>query len=110
LSDFIESFANRDSLVQVYWLLLQGLRVTILLAAASLPLAMLVGLGAALGYFAAGRWVRWGLLGLIDIFRAFPVIVLLILIYYGLPFASGCAAAGRASGCCTACHQCDGVD
>lgn len=86
LNDFIESFANWDSLVQVHWLLLQGLRVTILLAAASLPLAMLLGLGAALGYFAAGRWVRWGLLGLIDVFRAFPVIVLLILIYYGLPF------------------------
>jgi polar amino acid transport system permease protein len=86
LSDFIESFANWDSLVQVDWLLLQGWRVTILLAAVSLPLAMLGGLATALGYFAGGRWVRWRLLGLIDIFRAFPVIVLLILIYYGLPF------------------------
>lgn len=86
MSDFIESFANWDSLVQVHWLLLQGLQVTILLAAASLPLAMLGGLAAALGYFAGGRWVRWILLGLIDVFRAFPVIVLLILIYYGLPF------------------------
>lgn len=86
MSDFLDSFANWDSLVQVHWLLLQGLRMTAWLSLVSLPLALASGMAVALGYAFGSRPVRWGLLGLIDIFRAFPVIVLLILIFYGLPF------------------------
>ncbi len=86
MSDLIDSFANWDSLVQVRWLLLQGLRMTLLLSLAALPLSLAGGLAAALAYAAGGRWLRLALLAVIDVFRAFPVIVLLILIYYGLPF------------------------
>jgi polar amino acid transport system permease protein len=86
MADFLDSFANWDSLVQVHRLLLQGLWLTGLLAAVSLPLALGGGLLVAVAYLSGVRWVQWGLLGLIDIFRAFPVIVLLILIFYGLPF------------------------
>jgi polar amino acid transport system permease protein len=86
MADFLDSFANWNSLVQVHRLLLQGLWLTGLLAAVSLPLALGGGLLVAVAYLSGVRWVQWGLLGLIDIFRAFPVIVLLILIFYGLPF------------------------
>jgi polar amino acid transport system permease protein len=86
MSDFLDSFANWDSLVQVHQLLLQGLWLTGLLSVVSLPLALVAGLLAAVAFLSGLRWVRWGLLGLIDILRAFPVIVLLILIFYGLPF------------------------
>jgi polar amino acid transport system permease protein len=86
MADFLDSFANWDSLVQVHHLLLQGLWLTGLLSVVSLPLALATGLLVAVVYLSGVRWVQWGLLGLIDIFRAFPVIVLLILIFYGLPF------------------------
>ena len=86
MSDFLDSFANWDSLVQVHWLLLQGLRMTAWLSLVSLPLALAVGLAVAVVYTIAGRALRLVVVALIDVFRAFPVIVLLILIYFGLPF------------------------
>ena len=86
MADLLENFANWDSLVQVHWLLLQGLRVTALLSVVALPLALVLGLLVAIGYGAVGRWAGWAILAVIDVFRAFPVIVLLILIFYGLPF------------------------
>ncbi len=86
MSDLIDNFANWDSLVQVQWLLVQGLRVTALLSAVALPLALVAGLAVAVAYGVAGRWAGWAILVVIDVFRAFPVIVLLILIFYGLPF------------------------
>ena len=86
MSDFLENFANWDSLVQVQWLLVQGLQMTAWLSVVALPLALVAGLAVALVYGAGWRPMRWVILGLIDVFRAFPVIVLLILIYYGLPF------------------------
>ncbi len=86
MSELIDNFANWDSLVQVQWLLVQGLRVTALLSAVALPLALVAGLAVAVAYGVAGRWAGWAILVVIDVFRAFPVIVLLILIFYGLPF------------------------
>ena len=84
--DLLENFADWDSLVKVWPLLAQGLWLTVKLAAVALPLGLgaglLVGLGCALG----GRAARIALLCWIDLFRAFPVLVLLVLIYYGLPF------------------------
>ncbi|WP_431284413.1 amino acid ABC transporter permease [Humitalea sp. 24SJ18S-53] len=84
--DFVDSFFNLDSLMQVWPLLAQGLLVTIELAAVALPLGMLAGLVVALAYALGGRWLRIALLVWIDLFRAFPILVLLILIFYGLPF------------------------
>jgi len=85
-ADFLDNFANWDSLVQSQALLLQGLRLTVLLAAVSLPLGLGAGLAVALICGAGGRWLRRAVIVAIDLLRAFPVIVLLILIFYGLPF------------------------
>lgn len=86
LQDLIENFADWASLVKVWPLLAQGLLVTLELSAVALPLGLgfglLIGLGCALG----GRAARIALLCWIDLFRAFPVLVLLILITYALPF------------------------
>ena len=86
LQILIENFADWDSLVRVWPLLAQGLWLTAELSLVALPLGigagLLVGLGCALG----GRAARIALLCWIDLFRAFPVLVLLVLIYYGLPF------------------------
>jgi polar amino acid transport system permease protein len=85
-AQFVENFANWDSLMQARTLLLQGLRVTAWLAVVALPLALAAGLAVALLHGVSGRWMRWAVIAVIDLFRAFPVIVLLILIFYGLPF------------------------
>jgi polar amino acid transport system permease protein len=82
----LENFANVDSLVRIYPLLLQGLIYTIWLSAAALPLGILFGLTIAVIYSFRNRWVNIALLIYIDFFRSFPVVVLLILIFYGLPF------------------------
>jgi polar amino acid transport system permease protein len=86
LALFLENFANWESLVRVYPLLLQGLTLTALLSAATLPLAMLSGLLIAIVYSFHLRWINVLLVVYIDFFRSFPVLVLLILVFYGLPF------------------------
>ncbi len=86
MSDLVENFANWDSLQQVYPLLLQGLRLTIYLSLVTLPLALAAGLCVAILYSFGNRVARVALMVLIDSLRSFPVLVLLVLIYYGLPF------------------------
>jgi len=86
VNDFVDNFANLDSLREIYPLLLQGLRLTLLLALATLPLALAAGLAVALLYSFGGRVARAALIVVIDLLRSFPALVLLVLIYYGLPF------------------------
>jgi polar amino acid transport system permease protein len=82
----LENFANIDSLLRIYPLLLQGLVYTFWLSVVALPLGMLLGLTIAVVYSFKHRWVNIALLVHIDLFRSFPVVVLLILIFFGLPF------------------------
>jgi polar amino acid transport system permease protein len=83
---FLENFANFESLQRIYPLLLQGLRLTALLAVVTLPIAVAVGLLIGVLYSFHHRWLKVALIVWIDLFRSFPVLVLLILIFYGLPF------------------------
>jgi polar amino acid transport system permease protein len=83
---FLDNFANLDSLQRIYPLLLQGLRLTVLLAVVTLPIAVAVGLFIGVLYSLHHRWLNVVLIVWIDLFRSFPVLVLLILIFYGLPF------------------------
>ena len=82
----IENFADWDSAVRTWPLLRQGLLLTVELAAVALPLGLVAGLSIGLLYSLGGRVLRAALIIWIDFFRAFPVLVLLILIYFGLPF------------------------
>jgi polar amino acid transport system permease protein len=83
---FLTNFANTESLARIYPLLLQGLRLTAILSIVTLPLAILAGLLIAVLYSLHKRTLNLVLLIYIDLFRSFPVLVLLILIFYGLPF------------------------
>lgn len=83
---FLENFVNIDSLMRIYPLLLQGLQLTALLAVVTLPIAAGAGLLIGVLYSLHYRWLNVVVIGWIDIFRSFPVVVLLILIFYGLPF------------------------
>lgn len=83
---FLQNFASPQSFLLIYPLLLQGLRLTVLLALVTLPLSVLSGLSVAIIYSFGGAFVRRVVIILIDLLRSFPVIVLLILIFYSLPF------------------------
>ena len=83
---FVENFLNLESLARVWPLLLQGLWLTVLLAIVAVPLATLLGLAIAIPYGFHRRALNLVLLVYIDFFRSFPVLVLLVLIYFGLPF------------------------
>ncbi|QOZ71059.1 MULTISPECIES: amino acid ABC transporter permease [Bradyrhizobium] len=82
----LDNFADIDALMRVYPLLLQGVLYTVTLALVALPLGLLLGLSIAVAYSFHHRWLNVALLVYIDVFRAFPVVVLLILAFYGLPF------------------------
>jgi polar amino acid transport system permease protein len=83
---FLDNFANWDSLKDAYPLLLQGLWMTILLSLAALPVGIALGLLVGVVFSFNIRWLNRILIVYIDVFRSFPIIVLLVLIFYGLPF------------------------
>ena len=83
---FLDNFADWDSFVRIWPLLWQGFQLTVLLSVVTLPIAILVGLAIAVLYSFHNKVARVLLLIWIDLFRSFPVLVLLILIFYGLPF------------------------
>ncbi|MCA0998086.1 amino acid ABC transporter permease [Alloyangia pacifica] len=82
---FLANFANWQSFLRIWPLLLQGLEVTLKLVAVCLPLAALCGLCAGVAWSFSGPRMRRFLIAVIDLLRAFPALVLLVLIYYSLP-------------------------
>ncbi len=84
--DLIDTFFNPDVLAASWPLLLQGLWLTVRLAAIIVPLAAALGLLIACAHYQRHRWLNRLILLYVDFFRAFPPLVLLIFIYYGLPF------------------------
>ena len=67
--------------------MLRGLGTTAYLCALVIPLGLAGGLLVALLSLSRSRGVVWATIALVDLFRAAPPLVLLILLYSGLPFA-----------------------
>ena len=86
MDQLLQNFFNIDVLLKVYPLLLQGFWMTIRLCLVVVPLGVLGGLAVAVTYSFHIRWLNWLLIAYVDFFRAFPPLVLLILVFYGLPF------------------------
>lgn len=86
MPSFTETFLNWEILAAVWPLLAQGVEMTLLLAAFSLPLAIGGGLLLAVLHGLDCRPLRAVLVAYIDLMRAIPPLVLLIFIFYGLPF------------------------
>jgi polar amino acid transport system permease protein len=82
----LDTFFNLDVLAQTWRLLIGGLWVTLLLGAVSIALGMAGGLAMALLRLYAPAPLRRVAVVYIDVFRAIPLLVLLVLIYYALPF------------------------
>ncbi len=82
----VQSFFNVDIMIKVGPYLLKGLMTTLGLSALVIPIGFASGLAVAVLWSTERRWVRWPLAIYVDLFRAFPPLVLLLFIYYGLPF------------------------
>ncbi|HEX2336950.1 MAG TPA: ABC transporter permease subunit, partial [Hyphomicrobiaceae bacterium] len=87
MEQILEQFLNFEIMLKVWPLLLRGLATTLYLCLLVIPLGLAGGLLVALLMLASGRSTQWLLIALVDLFRAAPPLVLLILIYSGLPFA-----------------------
>ena len=83
---FVETFLNWDVLVRSLPLLLTGLKVTVQLGAVSIVGGLALGLFIAMLRLYALSPFRVGAKIFIDIFRSIPILVLLIVVYYALPF------------------------
>ncbi|MRX51845.1 ABC transporter permease subunit [Paracoccus sp. S-4012] len=84
---FIETFLNLEVMARVLPMLLRGFVNTLLLAAAVLTIGAVAGVAICLARLYGPKWARVLAIAWIDLFRAIPILVLLILIYYALPFA-----------------------
>jgi len=83
---FLETFLNWDVMVSSFPLLLSGLKITLLLGIISVVAGLAFGLMIALTRLYAVRPARVVAKIYIDLFRSIPLLVLLIVIYYALPF------------------------
>jgi len=87
MQELIQNFFNLDIYRSVAPILLQGLGMTVLLSILVIPLGLIFGLVVAVLHAnLRNRALRLLLIVYIDIFRAIPPLVLLILIYFGFPF------------------------
>jgi polar amino acid transport system permease protein len=84
---FAQEFFNLSIMWRVAPLILRGLLETFLLCAILLPIGLIGGLVAMLAATSPSRLARVSAIALIDFFRSFPPLVLLIFVYSGLPFA-----------------------
>jgi polar amino acid transport system permease protein len=82
----LQQFVNPAIAAKVFPYLLQGLGTTFLLSLLVVPLGLAGGLAVAVLWSLRRRWLRWILIGYVDLFRAFPPLVLLLFIYFGAPF------------------------
>ncbi len=81
-----ETFLNPDILMRAFPILLRGLVYTILLGLTAIVCGTLGGVAVAVLRLYAAKPFRYGAIIYTDLMRAMPVLVVLILIYYALPF------------------------
>lgn len=82
---FLDSFLNVRLIAATWPAILSGLLVTIQIAALVVVTGLALGLALALLRWRAGRWLGWPLMLFVDLFRAVPPLVLVLLIFFGLP-------------------------
>jgi polar amino acid transport system permease protein len=74
-----------DLYIDILPTLLRGAALTMALTAASMALALVIGLVAALGKLSPIAPLRWAAYWYVEIIRGTPLLVQLFLIYFGLP-------------------------
>ncbi len=84
---FIDQFFNLTVMQQALPYLIKGLLYTLLLSAILAPLGMVAGLTLALNSSSRFKSVRLGIRLYVNVFRAMPQLVLIILLFSALPLA-----------------------
>ena len=82
-----DTFLNYRVFVETLPLILSGLSTTLILGVTCIVLGFFAGLLLAMMRLYAVRPVRILTIAYIDVFRSIPVLVLLFVVYYALPFA-----------------------
>ena len=82
-----DTFLNYRVFVETLPLILSGLSTTLLLGFTCIVIGFVAGLALALSRLYATAPMRALAIAYIDVFRAIPILVLLFVIYYALPFA-----------------------
>jgi len=82
----LDTFFNADVLISALPALLRGLFNTLLLGVLAIGIGVPVGLLISLVRLYSPKAIRYLAVIYIDVFRAMPMLVLLILVYYALPF------------------------
>ncbi len=84
--NFIDTFLNIDVILRIYPMLLKGIWNTLALALTTIIGGGIVGVLICLVRLYAAKPLRWLAIAYVDVFRAIPILVLLVLVYYALPF------------------------
>ena len=84
--ELLETFFNWSVFVDALPLMLRGLGVTVMLGVVSIILGLVGGLVLAMLRLYGYAPVRFLARVYIDVLRSIPLLVLLVLIYYALPF------------------------
>ena len=87
MNELFETFLNAGVMRESAGLLLRGLVVTIELGLLVVPGGLALGAGLAVAQTLAPSWLERALSWGVDLLRAFPPLVLLVLVVHGLPFA-----------------------
>lgn len=82
----VETFFNGEVMLRALPMLGLGLVNTFYLAVAASIIGTAVGILVCIGRVYGPKWVRILAVGFIDIFRALPILVVLMVIYYAGPF------------------------
>lgn len=84
--ELIDTFFNVPVLIRTFPLLLSGLWITLQIGVVSIVAGLAMGLALALMRLYAARWVQVLAKIYINFMRSIPLLVLLIIVYYALPF------------------------
>ena len=80
--NFVWRYADR-----LWW----GLLLSFELAVVSILIGCVIGLALAIAYTGGGRWVRAAVAGYVEFVRNVPLLLLVYLVFYGIPSAGGFA-------------------
>jgi cystine transport system permease protein len=80
-------YFNFDIMAAAMPQMLQGLAVTMLLALTVIIIGVSSGLLLAVLRLYPTRWLRWPIIAFVDIFRSLPQLVVIVVIYFALPYA-----------------------
>lgn len=84
---FLDSFFNARVAAEYLPKIIEGFWLTVLLAGCIIVSGLAAGLGLAVVRSFAIRPLNWLIIFLVDLFRALPPLVLIVLLYFGLPAA-----------------------